>query len=92
MDPQVGLHPKMGLCYNSVSRTVLGAPRRKDDMSERKVLTVSEVAVDLRSDVKTIYKAISAGQIPAIRVGRKILIPRDSYSRWLEEGGPIEAA
>ncbi len=61
-------------------------------MSESKVLTVPEVAVDLRSNVKTIYKAIDAGQIPAIRVGRKILIPRDSYSRWLEEGGPIEAA
>jgi excisionase family DNA binding protein len=47
------------------------------------VLTVKEVMVELRMSRNAIYEAISRREIPSIRVGRKILIPRALYDRML---------
>lgn len=50
------------------------------------MITVEELAVRWDVDVKTVYKAIQLGQIPAVRVGRKVLrIPRSAVES-LEAG------
>ncbi len=35
----------------------------------------------------TFYVAINKGQIPHLRVGRRIIIPRAAFLKWLEAGG-----
>lgn len=46
------------------------------------VLTVDEVAAFLRIGRSAAYEAVRRGEIPAIRVGRRLRVPRD---RLLQE-------
>lgn len=56
-------------------------------MSEqRNVYSVPEVAQRLGIDRNTVYQAVKEGQIPSIRVGRRILVPRLAFERMLENG------
>lgn len=57
---------------------VLGGP-------DRIVFTVNEARVKLGISRGLMYEAIRQGQIPSIRVGRRILIPRAALERLLEE-------
>ena len=41
----------------------------------RPTMAVDDVAAILDLDRKTVYAAIHAGEIPSIRVGRRILVP-----------------
>jgi excisionase family DNA binding protein len=47
-------------------------------------LTVSEVSRMLNISRGSAYEAIQQGQIPHIRIGRRILIPRKAFERLLE--------
>lgn len=53
--------------------------------SERPFLTVRDVAELLERSEPRIYQMIAAGEIPATRLGRRILIPRAAMDTWLEE-------
>src|SRR5947209_11326391 len=48
------------------------------------VYTVGEVARILRLGKISVYQAIEKGEIPCIRIGRRILIPRHALERLLE--------
>jgi excisionase family DNA binding protein len=52
-------------------------------MSER-LLTVNEVADALRIGVSSVYKAVAAGQLPAVRLGRSIRLSPEEVRRWVE--------
>ena len=54
---------------------------------ESVVLSVPEVARLLGCARATIYQAIREGQVPSIRVGRRILVPRAALQRMLEAAG-----
>jgi len=58
--------------------------RRAD---ERLTLTVPEVASRLGLSRNGAYEAVAAGQIPAIRIGRRVLVPRTALERLLEMTG-----
>ena len=58
-------------------------------MTQRKTLTVDETAAITGLSRQSTYDAISRGELPSIRVGRRILIPRAKLEELL--GGPIEA-
>jgi excisionase family DNA binding protein len=45
---------------------------------------VGEVARILRLGKISVYQAIEKGEIPCIRIGRRILIPRHALERLLE--------
>jgi excisionase family DNA binding protein len=45
------------------------------DPIERPTLTVEEAAVILQISRSTLYDALRAGEIPCIRVGRRVLVP-----------------
>jgi excisionase family DNA binding protein len=48
------------------------------------ILSPAEVADLLEVNVKTVYEAIHAGQLPAKRVGkRRFVIYRDALLHWL---------
>jgi len=48
------------------------------------VLTVEEAANFLRLNVKTVYTAISAGQMPGRKIGNRTVILRDGLLDWLQ--------
>jgi excisionase family DNA binding protein len=48
------------------------------------VLTVDEAAVLLRVSRNTAYEAVKRGEIPAVKIGRRLLIPRAALERLLE--------
>jgi len=48
------------------------------------VFTVCEVTKILRLGKISVYQAIARGEIPCIRIGRRILIPRHALERLLE--------
>lgn len=48
------------------------------------VLTVEEVADVLRIGRTAAYQAVKAGEIPSLRLGRKIRVPRAALERLLE--------
>lgn len=50
---------------------------------ERLTLTVPEVARLLRISRGTCYEAVHTGQIPSLRFGRSIRIPRSALERLL---------
>lgn len=52
---------------------------------ERDVLSVREVAERLGLNVKSVYSGIRVGEIPSLRVGGRILIPRAALARLLDQ-------
>lgn len=47
---------------------------------------VKEAAAVLGVSLGTVYEAIKRQQLPSIRLGRKIVLPRAALHRLLEEG------
>lgn len=56
----------------------------KNGELEKIMLTVPEAAQILRIDKVTVYELARAGRIPAIRIGRRVLVPREALMRWIE--------
>lgn len=52
--------------------------------TDRLVLSVKEARQQLGLSRGLMYDALRSGQIPSIRIGRRILIPRASLDRLLE--------
>jgi len=59
--------------------------------SEDLVINVAEACKLLKLSRGAVYSGIKCGQIPAIRIGRRIIIPRSALSKMLEEAGTIKA-
>jgi excisionase family DNA binding protein len=58
---------------------------------EREVLTVEEVAKRLGLGRNSAYEGVARGEIPSIRVGRRILVPRVAIDRMLAQAGSDKA-
>jgi len=48
------------------------------------VLTVSETAALLRMNRNSVYRALHRGELPSVKVGRRLLVPRAALERLLE--------
>jgi excisionase family DNA binding protein len=48
------------------------------------ILSVEEARRKLGLSRGLMYKAIKRGQIPHLVIGRRILIPKKSFSQWLD--------
>jgi excisionase family DNA binding protein len=64
-------------------------------VADKLVLTVSEVAKILRLSRNSAYQGVLRGEIPSIRVGKRILVPRRALEALLdgakEKAGPGES-
>ena len=71
----------------------MGANRHSADVQPT-LLTVAEAAQLLRIGRNTCYELIRLGQIPSIRLGRLIRVPRFGLEAWLarELGLPEQAS
>lgn len=56
--------------------------------SARATVTIREAAEILEVDARTVSSAIKAGQIPAVRVGRRLLLPRHRLLAFIDGGDP----
>jgi excisionase family DNA binding protein len=54
-------------------------------MDEQPVLTVSEAARLLRLSRAFVYELIARGELPSVRFGRRIMIPRAAIERILDD-------
>lgn len=58
---------------------------------DSRYLTVPQVAGELQMDVSAVYKMCKAHELPSVRFGKSVRIPRLAYERYLERlegGGP----
>jgi excisionase family DNA binding protein len=62
-----------------------------DERQTRATYTVDETARILGVGRNTTFDAIKRGEIPVIRLGRRILVPRGALERLLEARGKAEA-
>lgn len=56
------------------------------EVKERAVYTVAEAAKLLGVGTKQTYEAVYDGTIPSFRIGRRILIPRRAFEKFLDAG------
>lgn len=54
------------------------------------VLTVDETAKLLRINRTTAYEMVRQKLIPSIKLGRRIIVPRDALLKWLESCGSLK--
>jgi excisionase family DNA binding protein len=69
------------------SRTASGATA---PVENRLVFTVEEAAQLLGISRSFAYEAVQRGEIPSMRIGRRILVPKAALQRLLEQVGEIE--
>jgi excisionase family DNA binding protein len=55
------------------------------DYSKARFFTVAEVAQVLRVSNMTVYRLISSGQLPAVRVGKSYRLREEDVNRYLSE-------
>lgn len=70
------------------SQTGLGDNQQTQEntMSTTDLLfTVNEAAEVLRISRAYVYELASRGEIPAVRVGRRVLIPREALHQWVRD-------
>lgn len=53
---------------------------------EERVLRVPEAAALLGVSASTYYQAAARGEVPAIRIGRRLVVPGAALVRLLEKG------
>lgn len=57
-------------------------------MSDENFLTTEEVLAYLQVNLRTVYRLIKAGKIPAVRVGRQWRFRKRDIDAWLESSRP----
>jgi len=62
-----------------------------NQQEQRLTLSVNEVAHLLGLSRGATYEAVRTGQIPSIRIGRRIIIPRIALTKLLEGAGRSKA-
>jgi excisionase family DNA binding protein len=58
--------------------------------ANRLTLTVEEAAQALGISRASAYEAVRAKQIPSVRIGKRILVPKAALARMLEEAAGAE--
>jgi excisionase family DNA binding protein len=56
--------------------------------TERKTCSVAEAAKILGISRNTAYDAVKSGQVPIVKIGRRLLVPRAALERMLENAAP----
>lgn len=70
-------------CYKNVSCQLAAAVEKG---MEKKTLSVIEAATILGISRNKCYQGVANGEIPSIRIGRRIVVPAAALDRLLQEG------
>lgn len=49
------------------------------------VYTVTDIKEKLGIGMNSAYKLVHRADFPSVRIGRKIVIPKDDFHKWLEK-------
>src|SRR5262245_4165152 len=60
-------------------------------MSDDRLLTTEEVLERLHLNLRTVYRLIKAGRLPAVRVGRQWRFRSGDVDAWVARGGELAA-
>ncbi len=55
------------------------------DTAAKKTLTVEQAGRELGISRNLAYAAAQSGEIPTIRIGRRLIVPRVAFDRMLEQ-------
>jgi len=58
-----------------------------DELESRTIITIKEMSAILGIGRNTAYEAVKKGEIPSVKVGRRILVPSKALDKWLESSG-----
>jgi len=58
------------------------------DPNDPRPLTVKEASQLSALGINQTYEAVRRGQIPSIKIGRRILVPRKAFLSLLQDGSP----
>lgn len=62
-----------------------GASRSMKQASHQSLLLrIPEVAAELRLARSSVYELIQAGELPVVRIGRAVRVPRAGLENWVE--------
>ena len=68
----------------------------KSGDADRKWLSIAELAAELGMSQMTLYRVIAAGEFPAVRIGRRLVVPSrvldEMTAAALASGGTVSAA
>ena len=84
----------INLVIFSVSTTGIGyyqMKRKASYLENAKCYSVREAAALSGLGAASAYKAVKAGIMPHIRIGRRILIPRSALEKWLDNCGSLSS-
>jgi len=62
------------------------------DPTDPRPLTVREASQLSALGINQTYEAIRRGEIPSIKIGRRILVPRKAFLSLLQDGSPSSTA
>ncbi len=51
---------------------------------DSRYLTVPQVAAELQMDISAVYKMCKSQQLPSVRFGKSVRVPRLAYERYLQ--------
>lgn len=58
----------------------------KKTVSDKRALSVAEMAETLGISRTTAYELVNREDFPSMRIGQRIIVPVDALDRWLERG------
>ncbi len=58
------------------------------EIHDRLTLTVTEAAKVLGISRALAYELVARGELPSLRLGRRLVVPRKALDELLESGGP----
>ncbi len=57
----------------------------------RSAMTIDEAAKILGISRALAYESARRGELPVLKLGRRLLVPREAFKRWLESPSPLGA-
>jgi len=70
-----------------MSRAFIG--KKGEEMAEKLTLSVEEAAKLLGIGRNLCYDRVKTGEIPAIKIGKRLLVPRSALEKLLAEPKPL---
>jgi len=66
--------------------------KKGEGMEDKQTLSVEEAAKVLGIGRNLCYDRVKTGEIPVIKIGRRLLVPRRALEKLLEQGRPVTLA
>jgi excisionase family DNA binding protein len=63
-----------------------------NEQNQKAYFSVHEAAAYSGLGIMEVYRRVHAGEIPHIKAGRKIILPKAAFVRWFETAGGTYAA